>query len=159
MINQSVIKELFEYKNGGLYWKVFTNSRAPIGSKAGTFNKHNDRWYIRVNRVRYLEHRLIFLWHHGWMPEQVDHIDVCRTNNSIENLRAATANQNQRNKPLQCNNTSGAKNVRFHAGKWKVDLKVNKKLIHIGRFDNFELAELVAVEARNKYHGRFANHE
>ena len=157
-MNQELVKKLFDYKNGALYWKVFTNPRAPIGSKAGSFNKHNQRWYVRVNKIAYLEHRLIFLWHFGWLPKEVDHKDTCRTNNTIENLRPATSNQNQQNKPLQCNNTSGVKNVRYKAGKWQVELKINRKPIYIGRFEDFELAELVAIEARNKYHKEFANH-
>ena len=98
------------------------------------------------------------MYHHGWLPIEVDHIDTCRTNNSIENLRAATSSQNQHNKRLQSNNTSGAKNVSYCLGKWEVKLKVNKKQINIGRFDNFELAQLAAIMAREKYHGDFAQH-
>lgn len=157
-MNQELVKKLFDYKNGALYWKVFTNPRAPIGSKAGNFNKYNQRWYVRVNKTKYLEHRLIFLWHFGWLPKEVDHKDNCRTNNLIENLRPATGSQNQQNKPMQSNNTSGAKNVCYKGKKWQVELKINCKRIYIGRFEDFELAELVAVEARNKYHKEFANH-
>jgi hypothetical protein len=157
-MDQNLVKELFEYRDGALYWKVCLNSRSPVGAKAGSFNHDNQRRYVRVNKVRYLEHRLIFLWHFGWLPKEIDHRDACRTNNRIENLRPATTSQNQQNKPLQCNNTSGVKNVRRKAGRWQVELKVNRKPIYIGRFEDFELAELVATEARNKYHKRFANH-
>lgn len=158
MITQELAHELFEYRDGALYWKVFTNPRAPVGAKAGSFNQHNQRWYVRVNKVRYLEHRLIFLWHKGWLPKEVDHINSDRLNNKIENLRAATKSQNQQNKPLQTNNTSGSKNVRYKNGKWQVDLKVKSKLIYIGRFDDLEFADLVATMAREKYHGAYANH-
>ena len=33
-----------------------------------------------------------------------------------------------------------------------------KKRQNIGYFEDFELAELVALEAREKYHGLYANH-
>jgi hypothetical protein len=112
MITQEMVKALFNYCDGELYWKVLTNSRAPIGAKAGSFNEYNKRRYIRINKISYLAHRLIFLWHYGWLPKEVDHKDTNRLNSRIENLRAATPNQNQRNKSLQCNNTSGFKNVR-----------------------------------------------
>jgi hypothetical protein len=158
MITQEMVKALFDYCDGELYWKVFTNPRAPIGAKAGSFNEYNQRRYIRINKIRYLAHRLIFLWHYGWLPKEVDHKDTNRLNSRIENLRAATPNQNQRNKSLQCNNTSGFKNVRYHKGKWVVDLKLNQKSIYIGRFEDLELADLVATMAREKYHGAFANH-
>ena len=157
-MTQNEALALFEYKDGALYWRVSINNRAPIGAKAGSFNAYNQRWYIRVNKIRYLEHRLIFLYHNGYIPFEVDHIDTDRLNNRIENLRASTKAENQRNKPRQQNNTSGAKNVRFTQGKWVVELKVNRKPIYIGRFDDFEFADLVAIEARNKYHGEFACH-
>ena len=157
-MNQELAHSLFEYRDGALYWKIFTNPRAPIGAKAGNFNKHNQRWYVRVNKIRYLEHRLIFLYHHGFLPSEIDHIDTDRLNNRIENLRPATKSENQQNKPLQINNTSGVKNVRYKDGKWRVDIKVNRKQIYIGRFDDLELASLVATMAREKYHGVYANH-
>jgi hypothetical protein len=39
-----------------------------------------------------------------------------------------------------------------------VRVKVNKKQKHIGVFEDIELADLVAQEARNKFHGAFARH-
>lgn len=155
---QERLRELFTYSDGKLFWKVRLNNRAPVGSKAGSFNNYNQRWYVRVDNKRYLEHRLIFMFFHGWVPEEVDHIDNNRLNNSIENLRAASGSGNQRNKPRQCNNTSGFKNVRRRLGKWQVEIKVDRKSICIGRFDDIELASLVALEARNKHHKEFACH-
>jgi hypothetical protein len=35
---------------------------------------------------------------------------------------------------------------------------INGKQKHLGIFDNLEFAELVIQEARNKFHGKFANH-
>ena len=96
--------------------------------------------------------------HHGYIPAEVDHIDTDRHNNRIENLRAATPAQNQRNKPIQRNNTSGHKNIRHKNGKWVVELKINGKAKYFGRFEDLELAALVASEARDKYHGEFARH-
>ena len=155
---QKDVKRLFLYQDGNLYWKVKTNPRVNIGAKAGTFNKNNQRTYIRINKITYGLHRLIFLYHYGWFPTEVDHIDTCRTNNTIENLREATRSQNQHNKRVQINNTSGVKNVSFLKNRWVVKLKVKRKQIHIGRFKDFELAELVAIMAREKYHGDFAQH-
>jgi hypothetical protein len=97
--------------------------------------------------------------HHGWFPDEVDHVDGVRDNDRVENLRAATASENQCNKRRLRNNTSGFKNIRFKAKKWNVELKLNNKNYYFGRYDDLELAELVAMEARNKYHGAFANHD
>jgi hypothetical protein len=150
---------LFEYRDGALYWKVTANARAPAGAKAGTFNSHSGRFYVRANKKRYLRSRLIFFMHHGWFPDEVDHVDGVRDNDRVENLRAATASENQCNKRRLRNNTSGFKNIRFKAKKWNVELKLNNKNYYFGRYDDLELAELVAMEARNKYHGAFANHD
>ena len=157
-MDQALAHQLFEYRDGHLYWKVKTNNRAPAGAKAGSFNAHNQRWYIRYDKKKYLEHRLIFLMQHGFMPKEVDHIDTNRLNNKIENLRAASTNENQRNKSIQKNNTSGVKNVRYRSKKWVVELKINGKPKYFGRFEDLELAELVASMAREKHYGVFANH-
>ncbi|MGI9141705.1 MAG: hypothetical protein ACR2IJ_00810 [Fluviibacter sp.] len=55
-------------------------------------------------------------------------------------------------------NRSGSKNVSFDkkTGKWRVCLYRMNRQINIGRFDDLELADLVAAEARAKFHGSFA---
>ena len=64
------------------------------------------------------------------------------------------------NQKTPINNTSGVKNVCFHKGnnKWVVQLRINKKKKHFGCYEDLELAELVAIEARNKFYGKWANH-
>jgi len=37
-------------------------------------------------------------------------------------------------------------------------MQFNNKFKLIGRFDDLELADLVAQEVRNKYHGEFVRH-
>ncbi len=57
-------------------------------------------------------------------------------------------------------NKSGVKNVSWYKSlnKWVVSMRVKNTAKTIGYFDDLELAELVAIEARNKYRGEFANH-
>ncbi len=40
--------------------------------------------------------------------------------------------------------------------KWAVNVCLNNKNKRFGRYDDIELAELVAQEVRAKYHGEFA---
>lgn len=112
------------------------------------------------NRHHYL-HRIIFLMHYGYMPKQIDHIDCNRSNNKIENLRAATDTQNKSNRKRVRTNTSGYKNVAWakKQNMWHVSIGYKKKNIHIGSFKNIEDAVQAAREARQKYHGEFARHE
>ena len=138
----------FYYDNGVLYSK--RRNWSSVGKKP--YSK------IRVNYKEYGVHVVIFALHHGYIPETVDHIDGNPLNNHIDNLRAATNQQNLWNQKRA--SSSGVKNVSFHkaSGKWQVRIRSLKKRIFCGLFEDIELAELVAIEARNKYHGEFANH-
>jgi hypothetical protein len=145
--------ELFEYRNGDLYRK-----HGQFAGKAGTLH-HTGYTQVKVGKKNYRAHRIIFAMHHGYFPDYVDHIDGNRLNNRIENLREATNQQNQYNVGLISRNKSGAKNVVWDRNRWKVYMRINKKMTHIGAFEDFELAELVATEARNKFHGEFVKHD
>ena len=118
--------------------------------------------YLRFGHKRnyYLAHRIIFLLHHGFIPEIIDHIDGNPSNNSITNLRAATKSTNALNRHARVDNKIGIKNVCWSKlrKKWVVNMNINKKKTQLGYFEDLELAELVAIEARNKYHGEFAKH-
>jgi len=100
------------------------------------------------------------LYHHGVVPEQLDHINRDTSDNRIENLRPANICQNARNRGLFSNNTSGCKGVAWDktASKWISYVSVNKKHTKLGAFDDLELAELVSIEARDLYYGKYANH-
>lgn len=150
---------LFNYDNGKLLWKKTTSNRAKVGSEAGSIQ---GRGYLAVgvNGTRYPVHKLIYLFHHGHMPEVVDHIDGNRLNNKIENLRGCTKAQNNMNTGSRKHNTSGCKNVFWvkSLSKWRVKVTAGKKQKYFGVYDDKELAELIAIEARNKHHGQFASH-
>lgn len=151
-ITQELMHQLFEYKDGILYSKK-------TGQSVG--NKHHTGYrYFYIAGKQYNAHRMIFLMHHGYLPELVDHIDNDRSNDRIENLRPATWSQNLQNMKMRHSNTSGYKNVTWtkSKNKWTVALNVNKKYKFVGRFDNLEFADLVATEAREKFLGAFARH-
>ncbi len=158
-MNYELAHSLFNYKDGNLYWKPNPNSKTKNNSLANCVGYGG---YMQTNykQKQYRTHRLIFLMHHGYLPEMVDHIDGNKSNNKIENLRACTRTQNLLNSKIPITNTSGAKNVfwRKQRNKWEVKFKVNKVAKYFGLYDDLELAELVATEARDKYHGEFAKH-
>jgi hypothetical protein len=158
-ITQDKVKELFDYRDGALFWKVKLNQRIVIGSKAGTLDK-DGYVCIKIDKKIYKSHRLIYLYHHGNLPTFIDHIDSNKSNNKIENLRSATNSENVKNAKLRKDNSSGIKGVNWHkvTKKWAVQISVNGQKKHIGIFDDLELASLVAQEARNKFHKEFANH-
>jgi hypothetical protein len=155
---QSRFHELFDYDDGKLVRKVSIGA-----SKAGSivsYKEPNGYLRVRVDNKRYTVHQVVFCMQHGFIPKMLDHINGIKDDNRIENLRVATSSQNGYNTKIKSSNTTGVKNVQYikHMDKYQVRLKINKQNTVIGHFKDLELAELVAIEARNKYHGEFANH-
>ena len=91
--------------------------------------------------------------------ECVDHIDNNRTNNHISNLRFATANENQHNRKLNSNNTSGIKGINWHKAnkKWRAQIRIDGIKIHIGYYENLEDAKIARVNQANKVFGIYTN--
>lgn len=59
--------------------------------------------YIRIYCTRKLrmKHRFLFWLFHGYLPEEVDHVDGVRDNNSITNLAASDRSQNTSGKSVR----------------------------------------------------------
>lgn len=88
----------------------------------------------------------------------VDHKDRNGLNNTRDNLRIATKSQNNMNKGLQENNSSGYKGVSYHlrTNKWQAYIKVNNKNICLGYYENIEDAISIRLTAEFEYFGEFA---
>ena len=157
-----LLNHLFEYdkETGNLIWKKSrANGKVKKGDIAGTVD---SRGYIRldINYKKFKAHRLVFLMHKGYLPKTIDHINGNPSDNRIENLRAATYSQNQYNRKLGSNNTSGFKGVSWYAHKknWRAAVTLEGKSIHLGYHDTPEEADKVVRAAREELHGSFANH-
>lgn len=157
MITQELVKELFKYKDGELYWKI-SNGKVKIGNKAGC---SDTKGYLRttIKGKLYKNHQIIFLMFYGYIPKITDHINGIKYDNRIENLREAKLSQNAQNAKMPKTNTSGVKGVSWNkrAKKWHVQLHVNGELKYFGRYYCIQFAEFVANIMRHKYHGEFAN--
>jgi hypothetical protein len=150
---------LFEYRDGRLYWRHRVAKNIAAGTEAG-YVQGNGYKGVTIDKKMFQLHRVIYMLHCGEWPEVVDHIDGNVFNNRIENLRAATREQNSANSRIAKNNTSGVKNVSWcaTAKKWTVMLSKNKKAIYFGRFASVSDAEKVARAARKTLFGEFARH-
>lgn len=158
-LTQEQVKYFFEYKDGALYWKVDASERNKKGKRFGSAKENRYR-HGSLKDKSFLEHRLIFLYHHGYLPKVVDHINGNKKDNRVENLREATQSQNICNSKLSSRNSSGHKGVSWiNARKtWQVTLMVNGINKFLGYHKNFEFACLLADEARDLYHKEFARH-
>jgi hypothetical protein len=147
--SKELLLEMFDYKDGELYRKP---------EKAGTIDGGG---YVQtgIKGVYYKNHRLIFMMHHGYVPEFIDHIDGNKLNNRIENLRPATKSENEYNKKLKRKTFSGIKGItwRRDSKKWRAKITVDGKEITIGNYVDIEDAKQAIQKARADLHKQFAN--
>ena len=159
VLSQDFVRERFEYRDGNLYHK-FNYPKVSAGSIVGCKDAYG---YIItcICQKNYKVHRLIFLYHNGYMPDKIDHINGNISDNRIENLREANDCSNMWNAKKFTKNTSGAKGVHFHklCRKWWAQCQVNKVRHNLGFYETFEEAERVVKEFRTKAHGEYARHE
>jgi hypothetical protein len=157
MLDQKYLLELFEYRDGELYWKVSPYRRIAIGSRAGT--TRGKYTTVGINGRRYYAHKIIFIMIHGYCLKTITFIDGNVRNCKIENLKEVTKSQLIAKSSLRIDNTSGYKGVSWMPSKrkWQVNLTKDGKQMCLGRFDNIETAHKAYCEAANRYHGEFAN--
>ena len=158
-LTQELVKSLFNYRDGILYWKkIDVKNQVKIGDKAGTLN--DGRYYrTKINIGLHYNHRIIFLYHHGYLPKQIDHIDQNKLNNKIENLREATHSQNGMNRKSCKNTSSKYKGVSWIKcdNMWIAQIGMNNKLEYIDRFKSEIEAALAYNKCAIKLFGGYAN--
>ena len=87
-----------------------------------------------------------------------DHIDKNPLNNRRNNLRMATTKENNRNRNVFQNNTSGIMGVNFEGQrhKWRSRICVDNQRYELGFFLDKQDAIKARLEAEKKYYGKFA---
>ena len=147
-ISYERIRELFTYRDGCLYWRVDRN-KYKRGDKAAHQYKSSRRYlYVYIEGRVYGEHRLMWLYHHGYFPEnEIDHIDRDPANNRIENLREVSHMCNLRNTGNRIDSPSGVKGVTWDCAnnKWQVKIKVMGDKRSLGYYNEFHNAVLARL--------------
>ena len=87
----------------------------------------------------------------------VDHINHNKNDNNVSNLRWATKLENNQNRSISTNNTSGYSGITYVAksNKWRAIITVNRRPKHLGYFVNKEDAIRVRREAEVLYFREF----
>lgn len=149
--------EIFDIKDGLLYWKISPSQKIKIGDIAGTVTNEGYVAFSYKKR-RYYAHRVIFEMAYGYSPKLIDHVNCIRNDNRLENLRDVTYHQNSLNRLGTAK--SGAKGVYWEArrNRWTAQIRLNGKCLYLGRFKNLEDAKVAAMAARLEQHGEYANH-
>lgn len=120
--------------------KILKNTLSTLGYFVVRLYKNG---YSRVLKV----HRLLGFAFLGLTDDfHIDHIDRNRKNNSLDNLRIVTNQQNAFNRTAKgyCFDKS--------SGKWMSYITINKKLKFLGRFKTEEEARSAYLKAKDIYH-------
>lgn len=158
MVTQKLLKEMFGYRDdGNLYWICNMSGSARFGDIAGYFDKTKGYITVSVKSKNYRLHRMIFLWHEGYLPEFIDHDDGNPLNNRIGNLQPITRSQNAMKSKNFKNNTSGFRGVYWDKRKrrWEVMLNANGIRHKLGRFKDKNDAIKARIAGEDKYFGEF----
>ncbi len=141
---------------GELRWKVRAGPRGP-GDLAGCLYPNHIKVFLSGRLYR--AHRLIYYMMTGEQPpEEIDHINGVGTDNRWINLRAATHQQNMRNRRVAAHNTSGTTGVSWNkkAKKWEAYVSVGLKMVHLGHFHTIEEAIAARRGAEVEAYGEFS---
>lgn len=154
----------YEAETGKLFWlprrqEMFSSVQAWHAWNTKYANKEitglDGKGYLRlaIFEARYIAHRVAWAIHYGeWPKQHIDHLNGCKTDNRIENLRDCNNSINHRNQRRSAKNTSGVTGVRWEGERkrWSARIKVEGKEVHLGRYRTIE----EAADARRKASAR-----
>lgn len=138
----------FKTEVGYKIWKA-KHAGKIFGSEilsSGNNYRHGGFTY-EGTEVKILAHVAAFILYYGRYPQdnlEIDHIDGVGTNNSKENLREVTKQENMQNKVQYSTNTSGHTGVSWHKATSKWSVQGGSK--YLGIYTTLEQAVAKRVE-------------
>src|ERR1700736_6750806 len=161
-LTRARLRELLRYnpKTGQFRWCKRPGGRH--SPSAGHVSRQQDGRYFKIDGGMYSEHKLAWFYMTGrWCKPTIDHRDGNITNNRWNNLRRATASQNNANRRRPRHNTSGYKGVyrSRRSGQWCAHIGRNGQTIHLGTFPTPQAAHAAYLAAARKLFGEFARAE
>jgi hypothetical protein len=153
--------ERFEYVDGKILVKKAGQWKGKVGEEAGSV-RGDGRRIIQIKGVRLFTHQVVWLMFNDDLPDEtIDHKNVDCSANEIENLRPATTTEQQGNKKVQSNNTTGYKGVSYSDTRnktkpWRASITDQGKAVHLGYFATAETAAKAYDIAALEKFGNFA---
>lgn len=179
-ITAELVRKLLDYdpETGVLTWKartpdMFASNRYPRERNCAIWNTRyagkrtgclgpDGYVYVGINNRARLAHRVIWCLVYGeWPPFEVDHHNLKKSDNRLENLRSATHAENKKNVAKSKKSTTGFKGVTYNKqnGKYQAQIKTNGKYTFLKYHDTPEEAHRAYCEAAARLHGEFARFE
>lgn len=161
-IDIELLKTFLSYdkESGHLTWLV-RRGKAQKGDIAGCLDGQGYVVVAIMGKL-YNAHRIAWAIHYGYWPKQaIDHKNLVKSANWIDNLRLCTTSQNLANTAPWSTNTSGKKGVTWNkkSCKWQAGIRVNGVTKHLGLFADIELAAAAYASASKEAFGNFARTE
>lgn len=111
----------------------------------------------RIFDINVLAHRIAFAHSEGFFPEEVDHINGIKSDNSACNLRAVTVLENRRNQKRRDNPLPTGVYWSNQRGYYVAQIGLNYGTKYLGKFTALE--DVVAARsAAEREHGFHPNH-
>lgn len=146
----------YDPETGILTRKVRTANRVKVGDKIGSLSG-NGYLIGCIGGLYAYVHQFAWFYVNGvWPDHDIDHRDLNKTNNRIENLRKATESQNSGNILPHRDSISGIKGVHPKRNKWCAQVMCQGKRMTLGSFDTKEEAAAAYLEASERLFGEFA---
>lgn len=160
-----------DFDIGVLRWKVRPDEHFRSSKSASAWNKkyagkiaggpHKEgyisvRLTIKKMSKNLLAHRVIWQLRHGVVNRFIDHVNMVKTDNRLENLRLASVSDNNANRSgLRVGKLKGT-TICKQTGRYIAQINRNNKNHFLGRFDTEQQAHHAYVQAAIKFHGEFA---
>lgn len=171
MQDGDILKQRVELKDGELYWREWDGMTAPQRARAGQkvggntlmcgavgYDKRpyrNMQYTVEGKRKSARFHRVIYFLAKGEdiTDKVIDHINGDTLDNRIENLRAVTNKENQRNRKTNKNSGTGINGVtkRKKGNPYEAQIQVDGENIYLGTFATLEDAAKARKNADIRY--------
>ncbi len=116
--------------------------------------------YLRTsyNNKLYMNHRIAWYLQTGeWPKNQIDHINGDRSDNRWCNLREVSNQQNQFNRVVRKDSSTGLKGVYPKGNRFRAAIWFNGREKHLGYFETAEEAKLVYDKHAREIQGPYFN--
>lgn len=143
-ITQERLRSLLHYSpETGVFTRLRSRRGDAVGKVTGCVDKATGYVKIHIEGFLYLAHRLAWIYMHGDCEGMmVDHINMDRADNRIENLRLVNNSQNMHNRLATKASKTGYKGVYItpSTGRFTTKIKIGKKPVSLGTYATPELA-------------------
>lgn len=144
-----------------LRWNVNKGPNIRTGSVAGTICKSRGYAFVTLGGRQHQVQRVVWQIFNGEIPNgmTIDHIDMDRSNNSIENLRMCSQSENMMNRKVRSTSKTGVKGVHWESKGNRFVANVCKNGVRYRKvFHDLEEANVWVKSMREELHGDFCRH-